>query len=95
MGKKNRFIPWDGPYLCTSVESLQRGNIYMDNAMKRKQLTLGIDKCSVLVFDKKSRIGVVREAINKEKKSDTFQSTIEGQGKRWIFRGHSSWRWSE
>ena len=57
----------DALRMCTSVESLQRGNIYMDNAMKRKQLTLGIDKCSVLVFDKKSRIGVVREAINKEK----------------------------
>ena len=35
--------------------------------MKRKQLTLGIEKCSVLLFDKKNKIGTIRDAINNEK----------------------------
>ena len=45
----------DALRMCTSVESLQKGNLFMENAMKRKQLTLGIEKCSVLLFDKKKQ----------------------------------------
>ena len=39
----------------------------METAMNRKQLTLGIEKCSVITFVKRNKIESVREAINKKK----------------------------
>ena len=49
--------------MCASVDSLQKGNIFMEAVMKRKQLSFGIDKCSVIVFDKNSKN--VRENSNR------------------------------
>ena len=50
--------------LVTSIEDAQKGNIIMNAAMKRKQLELNVDKCCVLIFDKKSRRRASREAVN-------------------------------
>ena len=35
--------------------------------MKRKQLDLNIEKCSTIVFGKKSQVATIREAINRDK----------------------------
>jgi hypothetical protein len=50
--------------LVTSIDAAQNGNIIVNAAMKRKQLELNIDKCCVLIFDKKSKSKETREAIN-------------------------------
>ena len=39
----------------------------MSSAMKRKQLTLNIDKCSTIIFGKKSLVQSMRNQINKDK----------------------------
>ena len=54
----------DTTRLVTSIEAAQKGNIIMNAAMKRKQLEIIVDKCCVIVFDKKSRSKETREAIN-------------------------------
>ena len=54
----------DTTRLVTSIEAAQKGNIIMNAAMKRKQLEINVDKCCVIVFDKKSRSKETREAIN-------------------------------
>ena len=53
----------DTTRLVTSIEAAQKGNIIMNAAMKRKQLEINMDKCCVIVFDKKSRSKETREAI--------------------------------
>ena len=52
--------------LVTSLEAAQKGNIIMNAAMKRKQLELNVDKCCVIIFDKRSKSKATREAINKK-----------------------------
>ena len=52
--------------LVTSIEAAQKGNIILNAAMKRKQLDLNVDKCAVIVFDKKKKSKNSREAINKD-----------------------------
>jgi hypothetical protein len=54
----------DTTRLVTSIEVAQKGNIIMNAAIKRKQLEINVDKCCVVVFDKKSRSKETRKAIN-------------------------------
>ena len=54
----------DTTRLVTSIDAAQKGNIIMNAAMKRKQLELNVDKCGVIVFDKRSKTKETREAIN-------------------------------
>ena len=54
--------------MTNSLESAQKGNVFMHSAMNRKQLSLNINKCSVLAIGKTNRVSKIREAINKEKK---------------------------
>ena len=39
--------------LVTSLEAAQKGNIIMNASMKQKQLELNVDKCCVIIFDKR------------------------------------------
>ena len=57
----------DALRLADSLLAVQKGNMIIEAAMKRKQLSLSIEKCSILVFDKKSQHGCVREAVNRDK----------------------------
>ena len=41
---------------ATDIESAQSGNIFVEAVMKRKQLTLNLGKCSVIVFEKKGKV---------------------------------------
>ena len=50
--------------MSSSLEAVQKGNIILETVAKRKQLTLSIPKCSVITFDKISRVRKIREAIN-------------------------------
>ena len=52
--------------LVTSLEAAHKGNIIMNAAMKRKQLELNVDKCCVIIFDKRSKSKATRDAINKK-----------------------------
>ena len=54
----------DTTRLVTSIDAAQKGNIIMNAAMKRKQLELNVDKCSLIVFDNRSKTKEIREAIN-------------------------------
>ena len=58
----------DALRMCSSVESIQKGNIYMESVMKRKQLSLGIEKCSVIGFGRKKNVELIRETINNSQK---------------------------
>ena len=55
----------DTSRLVGSLEDAQKGNALMEAAMKRMQLKLNIDKCSLIVFEKKKKIESVRETINR------------------------------
>ena len=57
----------DALRLVSNIEAAKKGNIFLESAMKRKQLALNIDKCSTLLFGKKSIIQGKRETINREK----------------------------
>ena len=57
----------DALRLADSLLAAQKGNMIIEAAMKRKQLSLSIEKCSIIVFDKKSQHGCVREAVNRDK----------------------------
>ena len=59
----------DALRIVNSLESAQKGNLFMQSVMHRKQLSLNIDKCSILALDKRNRVSKVREAINEGKKS--------------------------
>ena len=56
----------DALRMASCLESVQKGNTFIESALKRKQLTLNIEKCSVLIMEKTNRIGQMRELINKE-----------------------------
>ena len=49
----------------------------MEAVMKRKQLSLGIEKCSIITFGKRSKVKAVREAINKEKSIQISNHTLK------------------
>ena len=57
----------DALRITDSLQKVQTGNIRMNSAMKRKQLDLNVEKCSTIVFGKKSQVATIREAINKDK----------------------------
>ena len=38
--------------MVDSLEAAKKGNIFMEAAMKRKQLQLNITKCSLIIFQK-------------------------------------------
>ena len=67
----------DALRVVSSVEAAQKGNIFLESVMKRKQLHLSIPKCSTLIFEKKNRIGFMRAKINKEKSLKIFDQQIE------------------
>ena len=69
----------DALRLTDSLEAAQRGNHLIETAMKRKQLSLSIDKCSVLVFDRKSHIESVRESINNGNSLKIFDKVIKAK----------------
>ena len=60
----------DALRMTSSLEAAQKGNIFMEAAVKRKQLSLNISKCSFIVFQKNTRINTIREAINNKKQQD-------------------------
>ena len=66
----------DALRMCADIDSLRKGNLLMETVMKRKQLTLGIEKCSVLAFDKSKKVGEVREAINKREQLKLFNHDL-------------------
>ena len=67
--------------MVSSLNSAQKGNIFMNTIMKRKQLSLNIEKCSILVCEKKNRIGQIREAINKEQSLSIGNETVVAKEK--------------
>ena len=54
----------DSVKLTANVEGVMKGNVIMEAAMKRKQLSLNISKCSVVFFGKGRKIRETREKIN-------------------------------
>ena len=71
----------DTSRLVGTLEDAQKGNIFMEAAMKRKQLTLNISKCSLIVFEKKKRIEAIRKSINQSKALKIGQDVIEAKVK--------------
>ena len=67
--------------MVTSINAAQKGNIFMNTIMKRKQLSFNIEKCSVLAFEKKRKVGKIREAINKEKRLTIGNQTVVAKEK--------------
>ena len=67
----------DALRMCASIESIKKGNLIMEAVMKRKQLSLGIEKCSIITFGKRSKVKAVREAINKEKSIQISNHTLK------------------
>ena len=63
--------------MSNSIEAVQKGNFIIENVIKRKQLTLSIPKCSVIVFDRKNRIGQVRKAINEGRSLEICNKNVE------------------
>ena len=53
----------------------------MEAAVKRKQLSLNISKCSLIVFQKNTRINTIREAINNKKQLSICNTIIEAKEK--------------
>ena len=66
---------------ATDIESAQSGNIFVEAVMKRKQLTLNLGKCSVIVFEKKRKVKEKREFINRTKPLTIFNETIKAKEK--------------
>ena len=54
----------DALRMVSTLEAAQKGNILIESAMKRKQLSLHPGKCSILAFEKKNKVGQIRELIN-------------------------------
>ena len=50
--------------MVSTLDAAQKGNILIEFAMKRKQLSLHPGKCSILAFEKKNKVGQIRELIN-------------------------------
>jgi len=67
--------------LANSIELAQKGNIFIESAIKRKQLSLNIEKCSILVFDKKDRVQKIRDSINEENKLRICDKSIKAKNK--------------
>ena len=57
----------DALRMVDTLQKAQHGNELMSSAMKRKQLTLNIDKCSIIVFGKKAKVESIRNKINRDK----------------------------
>ena len=53
----------------------------MEAAVKRKQLSLNISKCSLIVFQKNTRINTIGEAINNKKQLSICNTIIEAKEK--------------
>ena len=71
----------DALRIVNSLESAQKGNLFMQSVMHRKQLSLNIDKCSILALDKRNRVSKVREAINEGKKVKNRKPNNSSKGK--------------
>ena len=69
----------DTSRLVRTIEDAQKGNIFMEAAMKRKQLSLNISKCSLIVFEKKKRIEAIRKSINQSKSLKIGQDIIKAK----------------
>ena len=64
---------------ATSLEAVKKGNLIMSAAMKRKQLELNVDKCCIIVFDKKNEARSKREAINKNKSVTIGENIVKAK----------------
>ena len=71
----------DALRLADSLEAAQKGNKLIETAMNRKQLSLNIEKCSLLVFDKKCRVKSIREATNQGKHLNICDQVIKAKDK--------------
>ena len=40
----------DALRMCANIESIKKGNLLMEAVMKRKKLSLVIEKCSIIAF---------------------------------------------
>ena len=60
----------------TDLQSAQNGNIMMEAIMKRKQLSLNLDKCATIIFDKKRRVKEARESLNSDKSLKIFNEPV-------------------
>ena len=71
----------DSCRFATSLESIQKGNQLMEAVMKRKQLNLNTSKCSLLIFDKKTRIEETKNLIKINNPIKIFNKPIEAKAK--------------
>ena len=67
----------DTSRLVGTLQDAKKGNLFMEAAMKRKQLKLNISKCSLIVFDKKKKIEAIRKSINESKSMKIGQDIIK------------------